>query len=167
MSQRPADTVIVLREKPRRWLSGTSLILVGAAVVWSAIRLDAPPDGSSRWLGVAFGLLFVILGWAWLRKEENVLLDPRSRLVWEITSGWLGRAQRRKTPFSEIASVGINALKDPRNDRVWSSEPVLRLQNGTRISIGREVPPGEIGRLAGFAVEDTVVEMVQPLIHSS
>jgi len=89
-------------------------------------------------------------------------LDTTSQLAHQVTYGWLRGRQLSTVSFAEVASIGTDAFKDPRNGAIWRREGVLRLKDGRRLPAGGADDAERAGRMAGLAVDHLVVLMEEP-----
>ena len=159
-------TVTVRKQRPSRvW--GAAYLLAGGSLIWLAAAQEQA-NVSGTHLGVAFGLLVTGLGLHWLLPAREALrLDITAQLAHEVTYAWMGGRQLTTVPFADVASIGRETYKDPRNGAVWWLEGVLRLKDGRRLSVCSADDAETAGKLAGLPVDHQIVLMEEPATLSN
>lgn len=158
-------TVVVRDERPHpAWT--LAYLLIGITVIWVCLANTDTTDTANTYGGLAFGLLFAGLGAVWLMPGKVILqLDPAAQYVRAFSYGLLGPFVPRRihsVAYAEIASIGTDTFKDPRNGAVWFVESVVRLKDGRRFAAGHRDQADKIGALSGLLVDHRIVWQEEP-----
>src|SRR5262245_32488785 len=135
MSVKIADNIVTIRHGLGELLSGLVMLSAGTVTGWYALAYAESHDADSVYVGIALGLAMAVAGLVLpLTALGSLQIDANRRLVVETTYGWRGRSTR-VVPFSEVMSIGRDVIKDPRTNLVWSVHGVLRLSDGSTITV--------------------------------
>ena len=160
------NRVVIVRDARPHPAWAVVYLLVGLGLIWASLAGADPTDKASTYVGSAFGLAFAAWGAAWLLPARVILrFDPAARDVRAFAYGWFGRLgvpRVDSAAYADVASVGRDTFKDPRNNAVWAIESVVRLKDGRRFPAGPRDDADKIGALSGLPVEHRLVWQEQP-----
>jgi hypothetical protein len=122
----------------------------------------------SFFAGLALGFCFAWAGVSWLLPGKEILrLDTSTRLI-SATYGSIGARYIQQVTSAEVASVGTDTFKDPRNGAVWAVETVvLRLKDGRRLAAGAPSDVGRIRDCTALLVERNTILLEHPHVPVS
>ena len=165
MSVEYAGTTVIVRRDSQSPAWGLAYLLSAVAVVWFFLAYDE--TRAVLLAGIALGLYFAWTGVCWLLPGKEVLrFDTGGQLIQCVSYGWLGGRRFQNLGFAEVASVGTDTFKDPRNSAVWAVDTVLRLKDGRRIAAGAPSDVDQIHSRAGLAVEHKTILAAEPHVAS-
>ena len=140
MSVEIADNVVIVRRGRGLLLPGLGMVMAGAAVGWYALTHADGHDDFSVYVGVVVGLTTALAGLILpLSVLDTLRIDGNARLVIDTTYNWRGRSVRI-APFADVASIGRDITKDPRDGLVWALHGLIRLNDGNDIKVADSTP---------------------------
>jgi hypothetical protein len=165
MSVEWTGTTVVVRKDSQSPAWGFIYLLAAVAVVW--VFVANAELQAVLFAGLALGFCFAWAGVSWLLPGKEILrLDTSTRLI-RATYGSIGARYIQQVTFAEVASVGTDTFKDPRNGAVWAVETVLRLKDGRRLAAGAPSDVGRIRDCTALLVEHNTILLEHPHVPVS
>jgi hypothetical protein len=124
------DGTLTIRRGRRPWFGAIVFLAAGVAIAQYAIHEPDLRYPNATYLGVLFGLGLATCAMSLVLQADVFIEFDTVRLqVRETRRGWLGN-RTRLLPFDQVASVGIDTMKDPHTNAEWDSTGVLRPKSG-------------------------------------
>ena len=125
------DGTLTIRKGRRPWIVAVVYLAAGVAIARYAIHEPDLRYPNATYVGVVFGLGLAIYAVSLvLQADVFIEFDTVGLQVRETRRGWLGN-RTRLVLFDQVASIGIDTMKDRRTNTEWDSTGVLRPKSGS------------------------------------
>ncbi len=134
--------------------------MMASVLIWHAIMDLRSPGPAGAAMGLIYALALFLAALAHMLKSSDAM--DFDRVKCEIR-----QVHRRDTvrcmAFSDVASIGLDRVTDPRNNAIWLTTGALRLRNGGTVRlVNRQLDIERVGQLTGLTVEHRTIWLEQP-----